>query len=45
MTHDIRPITAWNDKYVYFPCQYDGSEFVERVPRNPCRKQTKHIGG
>ena len=37
--------TAWGGKYVYFPAVYDGSEWVECVPRNPCLIATKHIGG
>lgn len=37
--------TAWGEKYVYFPATYDGAEWVEKVPRNPCDELTKHIGG
>lgn len=37
--------TAWGGKYVYFPAVYDGSEWVECVPRNPCLIATPHIGG
>ena len=39
------PFTAWGEKYVYFPATYDGSEWVGRVPRNPCNDKTVHIGG
>lgn len=40
-----KPFTAWSDKYVYFPAVYDESEWVERVPRNPCDEATDHVGG
>lgn len=39
------PFTAWGEKYVYFPVQYDGSERVGFAPRNPCNEKTEHIGG
>jgi hypothetical protein len=37
--------TAWGEKYVYFPIQYDGSEWVGSAPRNPCDEKTGHQGG
>lgn len=37
--------TAWTTNYVYFPVTYDGVEWVESVPRDPCMKKTHHIGG
>lgn len=37
--------TAWSKNWVYFPACYDGSEWVESVPRNPTPIATKHIGG
>jgi len=37
--------TAWSEKYVYFPVVYDGSEWVGRAPRNPCKEKTGHHGG
>lgn len=37
--------TAWSDTRVYFPVCYDGSEWVESVPRYPCFEVTDHIGG
>lgn len=37
--------TAWTTNYVYFPATYDGMEWVESVPRDPCMKKTHHIGG
>lgn len=40
-----KPFTAWSEKYVYFPVCYDGSEWVERAPRNPCDEATNHVGG
>jgi hypothetical protein len=29
---------------VYFPCVYDGYEYVDSVPRNPVDKPIYHIG-
>lgn len=37
--------TAWSDDYVFFPACYDGSEWVDYVPRNPVPNATEHIGG
>jgi hypothetical protein len=37
--------TVWGEKRVYFPAQYDGSEWVGSVPRNPCEQVTNHVGG
>lgn len=37
--------TLWTKSYVYFPACYDGSEWVESVPRHPNGKATDHIGG
>jgi len=37
--------SAWSKKYVYFPAVYDGREWVERAPRNPCDETTAHVGG
>ena len=39
------PFTAWSKEWVYFPATYDGAEWVERVPRDPCDIKTEHIGG
>ena len=39
------PFTAWTENWVLFPAVYDGSEWVAKVPRNPCHLKTKHIGG
>jgi hypothetical protein len=39
------PFTLWTEKRVYFPVQYDGSEWVESVPRYPCDEKTTHVGG
>lgn len=36
--------TLWTEQRVYFPVEYDGSEWVESVPRNPCDKPARHIG-
>jgi hypothetical protein len=37
--------TVWTKKRVYFPVQYNGSEWVESVSRIPDGKPTNHIGG
>lgn len=37
--------TAWDDTWVYFPCCYDGAEWIEKVPRNPSPIVTEHVGG
>jgi len=39
------PFTLWTHKRVYFPVQYDGSEWVTSVPRDPCEEVTSHVGG
>lgn len=36
--------TLWTKKRVYFPACYDGAEWVESVPRDPCDEETHHIG-
>lgn len=40
-----KPFAMWTTNYVYFPVQYDGSEWVESVKRNPDNKPINHIGG
>jgi hypothetical protein len=42
---DGKPFTAWTARRVYFPGQYDGSEWVASVSRIPDGKPTKHVGG
>ena len=37
--------TAWGEKNVYFPCCYDGEEWIECVPRNPELSVSPHFGG
>jgi len=37
--------TCWTTNYVYFPVQYDGSEWCGSTPRNPGGGVTNHIGG
>ena len=44
-SHNGKEFTAWSKNYVYFPIVYDGSEWVERAPRNPCLEATRHMGG
>jgi hypothetical protein len=29
------PFCAWSPSWVLFPAQYDGAEWLSRVPRNP----------
>jgi len=40
-----KPFTAWSENWVFFPAMYDGSEWMECVPRNPCDISIEHIGG
>ena len=46
-----KPFLAWSNNYVYFPVCYDGSEWIERVPRGPwglnavIESKLKHFGG
>jgi len=40
-----RPFGVWTKDYVYFPAGYDGSEWVDKVPRNPRKEPIDHIGG
>jgi len=37
-----KPFTAWSETHVYFPLEYDGSESVGRVPRDPCDESMEH---
>jgi len=39
------PFTAWTDNFVYFPLEYDGSEWCGSVERNPTSNPTWHQGG
>lgn len=39
------PFTLWTKNRVYFPICYDGAEWVESVPRQPCNEATSHLGG
>jgi len=39
------PFTAWTDDFVYFPIEYDGSEWCGSVARNPNDVPTRHQGG
>jgi hypothetical protein len=40
-----KPFTLWTKNRVYFPIVYDGAEWVESVPRNPCDEISGHFGG
>ena len=35
--------TVWTKDRVYFPTSYDGAEWVESVPRDPCGEATRHV--
>lgn len=37
--------TIWTNKSVLFPGVYDGAEWLQAVPRNPCGIATPHVGG
>ena len=39
------PFTMWTEDRVYFPACYDGSEWVDSAPRNPCKEVMEHVGG
>lgn len=39
------PFTLWTHKFVYFPVQYDGREWVDSIPRFPCDEATYHVRG
>lgn len=39
------PFLLWTKTRVYFPVQYDGSEWCESVPRKPCDEKICHVGG
>jgi len=42
---EVGPVfTAWTSRRVYFPVSYDGSEWIDSVPRNPSKEFTEHIG-
>ena len=38
------PFGVWTADYVYFPCAYDGLEWVGSVPRTPQDNPILHIG-
>jgi hypothetical protein len=42
---DGTPFLLWTKKYIYFPAIYDGAEWVERIPRDPCDIDFEHVGG
>lgn len=44
-TANGKPFTMWTENHVYFPAEYDGMEWCESVPRNPCDIATEHTGG
>ena len=42
------PFTIWTKQWIYFPVQYDGSEWVESIPRHPHTQENwkpYHYGG
>ena len=39
------PFLLWTKNRVYFAICYDGSEWVESVPRKPCDEEIRHFGG
>ncbi|MDE1484730.1 hypothetical protein KKI95_18095 [Xenorhabdus bovienii] len=39
------PFTVWSQQRIYFPCCYDGNEWVGSVSRHPDGNPTEHIGG
>lgn len=41
---DGSPFTLWTEKRVYFPACYDGYEWADSAPRNPCDEAMSHVG-
>jgi hypothetical protein len=39
------PFTLWTHNRVYFPVCYDGAEWADSVPSNPCAERVAHVGG
>lgn len=39
------PFYVWTKNRVYFAVCYDGAEWVDSVPRNPCQEAPGHCGG
>ncbi len=42
---EVISFTAWSETRVYFPAVYDGSYWVDSVPRNPCNERVIAVGG
>lgn len=40
-----KPFTLWTVDRVYYPAVYDGAEWCDSVPRNPCNEAKYHSGG
>lgn len=40
-----RAVLAWTESHVYFPVEYDGSEWLGSAPRNPTAEGQSHEGG
>lgn len=38
-------VLAWTERYVYFPCTYDGTNDMNSAPRNPTSKGQRRVGG
>jgi hypothetical protein len=38
-------VLAWTATHVYFPVQYDGSEWIGSAPRHPQAQGQPHVGG
>lgn len=36
--------TVWTVNFVYFPACYQGTEWCDSVPRNPCDEGKFHVG-
>lgn len=36
------PFTAWGKRFIYYPYGYDGAEWVDYIPRNPCLEAKHH---
>lgn len=44
-TAEGKPVLAWSETRVYFPVEYDGSEWIGSAPRDPVKNGQLHVGG
>jgi len=44
-SEDCHAVTAWSENWTLFVACYDGSTWVERIPRNPTNHTPEYVGG